>query len=160
MNLLRYEFIDSPDGSINGMLRSLVKDLRYNRSHVTIDEYKKALPHLYTIEATLQRLDAEIRNPKRNYIQEIIEELDREQDDEESILEDLKHATTAMIKKLFDHDFNLDDLSFTSAKADHYHWVLFSGYTNEKAVDLHLLVIKDVFRSICNKYNYIFVDLT
>lgn len=68
MNLLRYEFIDGPDGSINGMLRSLVKELRYNRSQVTIEEYKRAMPHLYTIEATLQRLDAEIRGPKRNIL--------------------------------------------------------------------------------------------
>ena len=67
MNLLRYEFIDGPDGSINGMLRSLVEELRYNRSQVTIEEYKRAMPHLYTIEATLQRLDAEIRGPQKKH---------------------------------------------------------------------------------------------
>lgn len=75
MNLLRYEFIEGPDDSINGMLRTLVKGLRYNRSYVTVEEFKKAMPGFHVIETKLQRLDADISSPKRNYVQEIMEEL-------------------------------------------------------------------------------------
>lgn len=160
MNLLRYEFIDGPDGSINGMLRGLVTALRYNRSHITIEEYHKALPHLYTIEAKLQKLDEQIGQPKRNYIQEIVEELDQEVNDEDSILEDLRHASTAMLRLMFDQPFNFEDLSFITSKADHYHWMQFSGYKDGRPVDARLLVAKEVFRSICNKYNYILLDLS
>lgn len=160
MNLLRYEFIDGPDGSINGILRGLVASLRYNRSQVTIEAYRKALPQLYAVEANLQQLDAEIGQPQRSYIQEIIDELDQESNDEDSILEDLRHATTAMMKRIFDRTFNFDELSFMTSKADHYHWVQFSGYADGKPVDANLLVAREVFRSICNRYNYILIDLS
>jgi len=160
MDLLRYEFIDGPDGSINGMLRTLVKGLRYNRSYVTVEEFKKAMPGLLVIESNLQRLDADIGSPKRNYVQEIMEELDQEQNNEANITEDLTHATIATIKALFGHDFQFDELLFTIGKADHYHWLQFNGYTNERTVDANLIIVREVFRSICNKYNYIFVDLS
>jgi hypothetical protein len=160
MNLLRYEFIDGPDSSINGMLRSLVKGLRYNRSYVSAEEFKRALPGFHATELTLQQLDSDIGNPKRNYVHEIMEELDKEQDDEINITEDLRHATIATIKSLFDQDFQFDDLSFTMGKADHYHWLQLNGYTDKRTVDANLIIVREAFRSISNKYNYIFVDLS
>lgn len=160
MNLLRYEFVEGPDNSINGMLRTLVKELRYNRSYVTIEEYKRALPSFHSIESKLQRLDEDIRRPKRNYVQEIIEELDREQDDAVNIIEDLRRATVAMIRTIFGQTFSFDELLFITAKADHYNWLQFNGYKNGDPIDANLLIVREVFRSICNKYSYIFVDLS
>ena len=160
MDLLRYEFIDGPDDSINGMIRTLVKGLRYNRSYVTVEEFKRAIPGFHVIESKLQRLDADISSPKRNYIQEIMEELDQEQNNGANITEDLTHATIATIKALFGRDFQFDELSFTIGKADHYHWLQFIGYTDGRTVDSNLIIVREVFRSICNKYNYIFVDLS
>ncbi|MEO7047032.1 MAG: hypothetical protein ABI091_17145 [Ferruginibacter sp.] len=160
MDLLRYEFIDAPDGSINGMLRTLVKGLRYNSSNVTVDEFKKSMPGFHAIESTLQQLDAEISNPKRNYIKEIMEELDQEQNNKANITKDLTQASIATIQAFLGRDFQFDELLFTIGKADHYYWLQFIGYSEERAVDANLIIVKEVFRSICNKYNYIFVDFS
>lgn len=160
MNLLRYEFAEGPDGSINGMLRHLVKGPRYNRSYVTAEEFRKALPEFYAIESNIQRLDADISRPKRNCIQEIMGELDREQDDEGNIVEDLRHASIALIKAMLNQDLDFEELSFSTARADHYHWLQFGGYTDKRPADSNLLIVREVFRAVCNKYEYILIDLS
>ncbi len=160
MNLLRFEFINGPDDSINGMLRTLVKELRYNRSNVTIDEFKKALPALQAIESRLQKIDAEINQPKRNYINEIMKELDQESDNEVNIIDDLNRATIALAYSLFGNEINFEDFSFKIGKAEYYHWLLFSGYIDQRPVDADILVVREVFRSICNSYQYVFIDLS
>jgi hypothetical protein len=160
MNLLRYEFIEAPDDSINGMLRTLVTALRYNRSYVPIEDFKRSLPELYQIELKLQQLDARIGKVKRNYIQEIMDALQQEQENEANIAEDLRHAATATIRAFFGRSLNLDELSYSMGRADHYHWLQLSGYSNGKESDGVLVLVKEVFRSVCNTYNYIFIDLT
>jgi hypothetical protein len=160
MNLLRYEFISGPDGSINGMLRKLVIDLRYNRSMVTIEEFKQAKPNLQKVEQQLQKLDNQIGQPHRNYIEEIMEELSEESDNETNLDEDLRTATYAMSASFLDQKIDFDDFAFSTGKAEHYHWLRFSGYVDQRPLDANLLIAKEVFRSICNKYNYIFIDLS
>lgn len=160
MNLLRYEFIDGPGDSINGMLRQLVKELRYNRSMVTIDEFKQALPDLQKIEQTLQKLDGQIGQPHRNYIDEIMLELSEESDNETYLEEDLRMATKAMVVSVLKQEIDFEDFVFSTGKAEHFYWLRFSGYLDERPLDATLLIAKEVFRSICNKYNYIFIDLS
>lgn len=160
MNLLRYEFIEGPDDSFNGMLRTLVKELRYNISYITIDEFKRAMPPLKLIEAKLQKVDSEIKQPTRNYIEEIMEELNQESENETNIVDDLSRASKATVESLFDEEINFDDFSFRIGKAEHYHWLQFTGYTDKRPLDANLLIVREVFRSICNKYQYIFIDLS
>lgn len=160
MNLLRYEFIDGPEGSINDMIKALVKELRYNRSQLTIEKYRQALPALQAIESQLQKFDADIRLPRRNYITEILEELDQESENEVNIVDDLYKAANAVIDSLFGHGINFHDFSYSTGKAEHYHWIQFLGYSDQRPVDADLIIIKEVFRSISNKYQYIFIDLS
>ena len=160
MDLLRYEFIEAPEDSMNGMVHTLVKGIRYNREYATLEEFKKMMPTFHLIESRLQQLDADIRLPKRNYVQDIMDELDKEQENETNISDDLKHATIATIKKIFGRDFQYDELQFNTGTADQYHFLQLDGYTDNREVDANLIIVKDVFRAICNKYNYIFIDLS
>lgn len=160
MNLLRYEFYIGPADSINGMLRTLVTDIRYNRSQVSIEDFKRDLPRLKQIESTLQRLDSQVGHPHRNYIQEIMDELTVEEENEENLLEDLERASVATINALFGTTFIYNDLSFSLEKADHFPYLTFKGYTDDRETDADLIIIREVFRSICYKYNFIFVDLS
>lgn len=160
MNLLRYEFTDAPFDSINGMLRTLVTDLRYNSSMVTVDQFKEALPALQRIEKRLQQLDNELGDPHRNYIEEIMQELSEESDHEINLADELKRASVAMASSLFDQEINFEDFSYLTGKAEHYHWLRFTGYIDQRPVDANLLIVREVFRSMCNKYGYIFIDLS
>jgi hypothetical protein len=160
MNLLYNEFNEGPDGSINGMLRTLVKELRYNRSQLTIDEFKQAIPSLKQIESKLQRLDTDMHQPKRDYINEILDELEQESENEASLANDLAGACTAIVTTLLNSSFDFDDLLFTTNKAKQYHWLQFSGYVDQRPIDANLVIVKEVFRSICYRYNYTFIDLS
>jgi len=160
MNLLHYEFVAGPDGSINGMLRRLVTDLRYNRSMVTVDVFKSSLPALREIEQQVQNLDREIGRSHRNYIDEILLELDEESESESNIEEDLRRATIATIDSIIGEEIDFEKLSYSTGKAEHYHWIRFSGYTDQRAIDSGILIARETFRAICNKYNYIFIDLS
>ena len=160
MNLLRYEFIEGPDDSINGMIRKLVRDLRYNRSMITAEEFGQALPDLRRVEQRLQQLDREISRDQRNYIEEIMQELDEESDNETNLEEDLNRATNAVLASTLDQPSAFEDFLYVTGKSEHYHWLRFSGYADERPLDVSLLVAREVFRSICNKYHYIFIDLS
>ena len=107
MELLRYEFIDGPDDSINGMLRSLVKEIRYYRNNTPIDEFKKAIPRLKQIEQQLQKLDKEVGSPFVPYFNQIMEELDKESENERNVEEDLQLASKAIYLDLFHDDLIL-----------------------------------------------------
>jgi hypothetical protein len=159
MNLLQYEFIEGPDDSINGMRRTLVKELRVGLCIAT-EEFKKLFPLLRDIEYQLQTLDAEISQPKRSYIEEIMEELNQESEMETNIVDDLNRAPIVITNSILGQEINMDDFLYTIGKSEHYHWLQFSGYTDQRAIDANLLIVREVFRSICNKYNYIFIDLS
>lgn len=159
MDILSYEFIEGPDDSINGMLRRLVKDLRYNRSMVTAEEFKRALPDLRNIEQKLQLLDSQIGNSLKEYINEIMQALDKEFDDGINLKEDLRRATIAVITSLLDKQSGFNDLAFSIRKVEHYNCLIFSGYVDQRPIDSNLLLIREVFRSISYKYDYIFIDL-
>src|SRR5687767_9535348 len=110
MDLLHYEFIEGPDASINGMLRKLVTEIRYNRSEVSAEQFKQAIPKLKQIENTLQELDDQLGQPIRNYIQEIMDELDEESDRETKIQDELFRGSRAIIDSFKNSDnFNFED---------------------------------------------------
>jgi hypothetical protein len=160
MSLLRFEFNKSPEGSINGMLRKLVTELRYNRSQVKAEEFHRRMPELRQIEARIQQNDAEIHLPKREYINEIMAELDKESDNEMNLEEDLRGATLSIIASLLNRSFSFEDLIYRTGKSEHYCWLHFSGYGEQKSLDAELILAKEIFRSVCNKYGYVFIDLS
>jgi hypothetical protein len=160
MDLLQYEFNTSPDGSINGMLRTLVKELRYNTSQIRIEEFKQRLPALKDIERRLQVLDADIGQPTRNYIEEIMDELNEESDLETKLIDDLNRAPIAITNSILGKDINIDEYQYETGKSEHYHWLKFSGYADQRPVDANLLIVREVFRAITYKHNYVFIDLS
>lgn len=160
MNLLHYEFNDGPDDSINGMLRMLVKELRYNRSNVTIEEFTQAIPALKSIESRLQAIDRSVGQPTRHYIDEIMKELDEETETESRLDEDLDKAPEAITNAIFKNGIILEDISYHTGKTEHYYWMQFLGYEDQRPVDVPLLITREIFRAVCYKHNYIFIDLS
>lgn len=65
------------DGSLNAMLKELIQGIRYIRS-IPGEKIRESMPPYWKLEADLQHYDSEIGNPKREYIQEIMEVLDNE----------------------------------------------------------------------------------
>jgi hypothetical protein len=159
-NLLPYEFSDGPEDSINGMLRKLVTDLRYNRSMVSIEEFRSALVDLRGIERRLQSLDTQIGQPIREYIDDIMNELNEESDIESIIEDELRMATIATVSAVIGMEIEFDQLAYVVGKANQYHWVQLLGYKDERPVDSCLIIAVECFRAICSKYNYIFINLT
>lgn len=78
---LDLEFFENPEHnstSYNGMVGELIRKVRYYRNDKTVEEFKFAIPDLKKIEQELQIFDTSIGDPKRNYIEEIMKELDKE----------------------------------------------------------------------------------
>ena len=156
MDLLKYEFLDSPEGSFNQILGKLVKDVRYYTSQVPLEEFKEAMPYLKHEEAKLQKIDAEILKNKRNYIEEIMEELQQEAEMEEKLFEDFEWTAKSILITFFDKEFNLSDYSYELKKNRGIYWIEFYGNVNIN--DKVLLVVKEVFKSVCYKYGIVFID--
>ena len=72
MDLLKYEFIDAPEGSYNFILSELVKSVRYCVTELPAEEFRRELPRLRRKEAVLHEIDQELSIDERNYIQEIV----------------------------------------------------------------------------------------
>jgi len=160
MKLLDNEFNDGPDGSISGMLKSLVSQLRLNRSNISAEEFRQRLPALINIEATLQEFDQQIGQPARNYIEEIMAELDLESDDQIQLVKDLERATKAIVLSFRNQEVDFNDFDCVIGKSENYGWVKFGGYVDQRPVDSVLILAKEIARAICYKYNYAFIDLS
>ncbi len=75
MELLKYEFQSATGSNYKSLLAQLVKKVRFYKNEVSTEEYNNVLPNLRKIEEHLQFIDASAGKEKRNYIQEILEEL-------------------------------------------------------------------------------------
>ncbi|MFA0960362.1 hypothetical protein AB9P05_01000 [Roseivirga sp. BDSF3-8] len=156
MDLLKYEYLDSPEGSYNHTLGKLVRDIRYYTSQVPIEKFKEAMPSLRLVESKLQKYDEEIMNDRRNYIDEIMDALEKESEIEEKLFEDFEWAAKSILLTLFDKDFDLSDYSYELKKNRGVYWLEFYGNVNIN--DKVLLVVKEVFKSVCYKYGIVFID--
>lgn len=157
MNLLKYEFMDAAEGSYNALIKELVIRIRHNRENISIDEFKVAMPEVRTIEEVLQRIDEEIGGEPRDYIDEIMEELDREGQVEEQLLEEIERSAKALTSA-YNIEFVLDDFSFDLRSNEGIFWIEFFGYKVNRDPNLTLLMLKEVFRSACYKFDVTFVD--
>lgn len=160
MKLLHYEFIEGPDGSTEGMIRKLVRDIRFNRSQLSSEEFNASIPGLIVIEQRLQEQDQQSGMPFREYIGEIMQELDEEAENRREIEHILSQATTATVETLMGHSLDMTDFSYSIHKANQFYVLKFNGYADDREVDANLVIATEVFRSICNQYNYIFIDLS
>ncbi|WP_017259524.1 hypothetical protein [Pedobacter arcticus] len=156
MKLLKYEYTDAPAGSYNDILGDLVKKIRHYHSNVPHGELKKALPQLKSIEAQLQRLDRDIGDEKRYYLEEILSELTKENEIEESLFEDIKEKATAILDFLYGTKFQIETYSYEFKKHKGVFLMIFNE--NEDIEHVELGIVKEVFRTICYKYEVIFID--
>ncbi|MXV50067.1 hypothetical protein GS399_03715 [Pedobacter sp. HMF7647] len=104
----------------------------------------------------LQKLDKDIGNKERFYIEEILAELEKESEIEEALLEDFEWSAKSILVTLFDKEFHLKDYSYELKKNNGIYWIEFYG--NIKIDDKLLQVVKEVFKTVCYKYGIIFID--
>ncbi|MCU7547786.1 hypothetical protein OCK74_01610 [Chitinophagaceae bacterium LB-8] len=160
MDLLKYEFMKSAQGSINDLIGQLVRGMRHIYYNVTIDQYSASLPELQEIEQILQREDQELGREPRNYLKEILEELEAESKLESKLLEEIERSAKTIVSALYEPDFSLEDFGYDFKKSEATYWLEFYGYKKNKGVDSSLLIVRDVFKSICYKHGIIFIDST
>ena len=104
MRLLSFETIDGQEGSYNDLIKQLVRKTRHYYSEVSGDEFKMAVPELKAMEAKIQHLDRDFGNEKRDYLNDIIEELGEESDAENLLIDELKRTATVLIPHLDAYD--------------------------------------------------------
>lgn len=157
MNLLKYQFINAAEGSFNGLLKELVTKVRFYYENTATDEAKNSIPTLNQIQATLQQLSAEIGDDERNYIEEIIQELEEEQFLEDKVIDEIERSLKAVVSS-YNIEVELSNFSFELKSTDAVFWMEFFGYKARKESDLTLLMVTEVFRAACYKFNIIFIN--
>lgn len=160
MDLIKYEFYKEEDGAYYHFIGELVKKVRYYRENVSIDEFKIAIPSLKEMESKLQDIDLNLGHETRNYLQEIMDELNAESEVEEKVLDEIERSAKAIVNSIYDTQLSMKDFSFAFRKSDSFFWLEFFGYKEPNNNEGALLVIKEVFRSVCYKYNIIFIDIS
>ncbi|MEP6949588.1 MAG: hypothetical protein ABI863_09960 [Ginsengibacter sp.] len=158
MDLLKFEFKTGEEGSRIYNLGLLAKKLRYHRSNVAIDAIDSALPELRKIETELQNFDAKAGDDKRFYIQEITEELDKEDETKNNFLEEVERSSKSVVAALHNKDFSMADFSYGLGSNEGIFWIEFHGYKSQLSHDDLLHVVKEVFRSVSYKTGIIFID--
>jgi hypothetical protein len=160
MDLIKYEFFKKEDGAFNHLIGQLVKKVRYYREKVSIDTFKAAIPELKKLERQLQEIQEAIGETPRNYLQEIMDELSVEAELEGKVIAEIERSSKAIAAALYDTDFLMTDFAYEFRNMTAVQWIEFYGYKEKKDVDGTLLVVKEVFRSICYKFGIIFIDIS
>jgi len=158
MDLLKYEFTAAPAGSYFNDVGQLVKKIRHYSENVSIDEFKAAIPILKTLERKLQEYDDTLGDKRRDYIDEIMAELEQETETEDKFKEEIERYSKTIVATLLDKEFAMDDFSYDLTNKEAVRWLEFYGYTEEKENDDTLKIVKDIFRSVSSKYDIIFID--
>ncbi len=158
MNLLKYEFLDAPEGSYNGVLKQLVAQIRNYRNNSTSEDFIKAGPTLRKLEQWLQNADVSMGNGShREYIQEIMDELSQEDDIESNFLEEIERSSKTIVQSVANIDFSMEDVNFSFENVEAVQWVEYFGYNGDI---LNQGLVKNIFQSICHKNGIIFIDKT
>lgn len=157
MNILYYEFLESAEGSYNGMLGALVRAVReyYN---TPADRLEALKPHIHALSHSLQDLDETISREPRNYVSEIIDALTKEQDVYTNFMEELPLAGNAVCQELFQKPFIKEEYSFEYSNARAEHVVEFYGYKNGQTDTAELHVVRETLRAVCYRNGIIFID--
>ncbi|GGH48283.1 hypothetical protein GCM10007423_49360 [Dyadobacter endophyticus] len=158
MKLLKYEFLDAPEGSYNGVLKQLVTQIRNLRNNSTSEDFIKAGPSVRKLEQWLQNVDDSMSNGShREYIQEIMDELSQEDDIESNFLEEIERSLKTILKSVANIGFSMDDVNFSFENVEAVQWIEYLGYNGDKQKQE---IVRSTFQSICYKNGLIFIDKT
>lgn len=158
MNILQYELLDAPSGTVNNLLGEMVKQVRHGYLELSIEDFKALLVETKKIEAQLQAIDSEIGRPVRHYIQEIMDELAKQLKCEEELVEHIEWNLHQIIAKHFNMEVEVTTFFFTFYHEYGNSWLLFHGYPKGQEEDKRLSLARDIFRSTCNKFGVLFID--
>lgn len=147
----------SPSDSFNGQLGSLVSAIRQVRS-VPANDVPALVPQLHRLQDSLNSYNEDIGEPERNYIDEIMAELDIEDVIEENLLEEAYQAIRAMVAALHNKDIDLDQFAVDYYSNQAVYWLSFTGYSNGRQEDAILNVARECFRATAYKYDVVFLD--
>jgi DNA-binding transcriptional MerR regulator len=156
MQLLKYEFMDVPDDSFNGLLKKLVRNIRYYRDQ-PIEEYQQAMPSLISIETSLNHMQELMDLEKGEFIKEITKELEAEDVIEENLTEEIQRSLNAVLEE---RATDLGTIQYIFQNRQAVYWVELFGYNTGEALNDDFRIIKEVFRSVCYKLGVIFIDNT
>jgi len=156
MDLLKYEFMESKEGSYIHMLGQLISKLRYCRSSIPADQFMLEMPALQSMEEGLQNFDSEIGYERRNYIEEIMDELSQEDDIKTNLLDEIERSCKVIMRNLYNEGFSMADLSVEFVNKAAVYWLEFSNYNNSDANRDY--VLKEVVKAMCYKFGVIFID--
>lgn len=158
MELLSYETIDGQEGSYNDLIKQLVIKTRHYYSEVPGNEFKMAIPELKAIEAKIHHLDREFGNEPRDYISDILVELEQESESENLLLNELKRTANVLIPAIDGQNLNLNDFAFDFANHKGISIVEFYGYKENKKLDSTAYMFRDILQSLAYRNNVIFID--
>lgn len=161
-NLLFYEFENYPNNSYNGRIGALVRKIGHYRSNVSGDEFIAAGPELRNLQNEIQRLDREFGGKEtRNYIADIMEQFEAQDSIEEDYKQSVTRACKVIVNNLFPGnivEFVLEDWNYEYSVIKSIPTVQFFGHNSNEQLDGKVMVVKDVFCSVCNQFNIIFIN--
>lgn len=158
MELLKFEFTDAPDASYNGILGKLVREVRYLRKYVPIDEFERNLPKLQRIERELQDLDDGFGEDMRFYIEEIMDELDQEQTLFDSLNEDIERAIKVLLQEIHNKFDTIDIVHFQIQNTQAIYWLQINSYRDDQIPESIKITISQIIQSLCYKHGVIFIS--
>lgn len=156
MDLLKYEFSESGEGSFNYMLSQLISKLRFYTTNVPVEEFRAALPQLKLLEGKLQNFDMELGLEERNYIEEVMNEFQQEAAIKDELMNEIERSSHVIMKDLYNIGFFMKELSIDFVTKSAVYWLEFHNYnTSEKE---QIGVLKEVVKTICYKLGVVFID--
>lgn len=158
MDLIKYEFFKAEDNAYFHYIGQLVQEVRYYRENVSIEEFKAAIPELKKLEVTLQEIDENLGEKPRAYLSEIMDELSEEDALEEKVITEIERSAKAIASALYDNEFSMSEFGYEFRNLNAVQWIEFYGYIERRDTDGTLLVVKEVFRSVCYKFGLVFID--
>lgn len=157
MNILYYEFMEAAEGSYNGMLKELVRQVR-NYCSTPSDQLEKLKPSIFALAKSLDACDETLGTETRDYISEIMDALSKEQQVYHSFMDSLPFACDAVFLALFDKKAAREEYHFEFNNERGEHFVQFFGYRDKKEETAELQVMREVLRANCYRHNIIFID--
>ncbi len=85
-------------------------------------------------------------------------ELEKEAEIEGKLISEIERSSRSIAAALYDTDFFMTDFAYDFRNCEAVYWIEFYGYREQKEVDGTLLVVKEVFRSVCYKFGIVFID--
>jgi hypothetical protein len=157
MIILSYEFLESAEGSYNGLLGELVRTIRLYYTSAP-DMLNALKPAIHALSRSLYEIDDSLGREERDYISEIMDALTAEQEVYPAFMEELPILCDTVCRTLFDTPFVMDDFSFEYSNERAEHIVQFFGYKDKREAADELRAISEAMRALCYRRGIIFID--